>query len=159
MHARILLVEDSPTQRMVAQMILESAGFEVTVVEDAESVVLDANHPFDLALVDHVLPGASGLELCRRLVRDGGPPVVAMTGAATAGAVPSYLDAGAVSWLPKPLDPATTGARVTAILAAEATRRDVDPPGPTRAHLVELVGTCIHAIADAEHGASGGGDA
>lgn len=152
MHARILLVEDSPTQRLVAEMVLESAGFVVTAVEDAESVDLAALDGFDLALVDHVLPGASGLELCRTIVAAGGPPVVAMTGHATADTLSEWIAAGAVSWLPKPLDPARSADHVARVLETERRRTPDDAPGPTREQLVDLVATCARELADRTDG-------
>lgn len=146
-HARILVVEDSPTQRLFAQMLLEAAGFTVVTAPSAEDVDADALRDVDLALVDHVLPGASGLELCRRIVDTGGPAVVSMTGPGTVDALPAYLAAGAVSWIAKPLDATTLATRVRSILAAEAGRDAAEPVGPTRAHLVDLVEACALALA------------
>lgn len=65
---RILLIEDSPTEREELAAILEQDGFEMATAPDADAGwSLLAREHFDLVLTDLNLPGASGFDLCRRL--------------------------------------------------------------------------------------------
>ena len=81
--ARILVVEDSPTQARQLAFILEDAGFEVETAPDAELGFLRlAGGHFDAVLSDLLLPGDSGFDLCRRVKADPryrGLPVVVLT--------------------------------------------------------------------------------
>ena len=82
-RARILVVDDEPSVRILIRRVLERAGFFPHLCEDAETALAHvAEHPVDLVLVDQNLPQMSGRELVRRL-RAGRQhlPVVMMTGA------------------------------------------------------------------------------
>src|SRR5690606_2278267 len=68
---RILVVEDSPTQAEELRYVLESEGFEVEVMPDAEKAI--ARVPaggLDLVISDIVMPGDSGYDLCRAIKRN-----------------------------------------------------------------------------------------
>ncbi len=71
---RILVVEDSHAEQQVAYGLLTQAGFEVNISADAELAWqwLQANPRPDLILLDIVMPGKSGLELCRMIRADQG---------------------------------------------------------------------------------------
>ncbi len=83
---RVLLVEDSPTNQLLAQGLLEEAGYEVTIVDNGEeSVPAVANGAFDLLLMDVLLPGIDGCEATRQIrtqqqSSDSAVPILAMTG-------------------------------------------------------------------------------
>ncbi len=68
---RILIVEDSPTDRHFLVDLLTRHGFQVTTVETAEDAMIQSRklHP-DLIIMDVVLPGASGYQATRQLSRD-----------------------------------------------------------------------------------------
>ena len=67
---KILLVEDEPLLRAGVTDLLKSAGHEVTAVGDGElAVATGTEHPFDLVLLDVMLPKLDGIEVCRRLKR------------------------------------------------------------------------------------------
>jgi two-component system cell cycle sensor histidine kinase/response regulator CckA len=83
-HAAVLLVEDDVAVRRLLAILLESAGYRVTVAADgaeALELVKKSGRPFDLMLTDYVMPGQSGVELCNAL-RERWPDlrVVLMTG-------------------------------------------------------------------------------
>src|SRR4051794_7501549 len=66
--ARVLVVEDSPTQSRKLQLILESVGFEVAVARDGlEGLGAFRASSFDLVLSDVMMPGMSGYDLCRAI--------------------------------------------------------------------------------------------
>ena len=68
---RVLVVEDDPAIRQFARRVLEGAGCEVTVAEDAATARrLSSGMPLDLLLTDLVLPGDSGDVLAREMCRD-----------------------------------------------------------------------------------------
>src|SRR5437763_15903247 len=81
--ARVLIVEDSPTQARQLALLLEDAGFAPQTAPDAESGFEHLlREPFDLVLSDLLLPGDSGFDLCRRIKADarvGHIPVVVLT--------------------------------------------------------------------------------
>lgn len=69
--ARILLIEDSPTDRAVFSQWLEKAGHEVVATDNAEEgLVLAKGRAPDLVLMDVVLPGMSGFQATRAMSRD-----------------------------------------------------------------------------------------
>jgi CheY-like chemotaxis protein len=71
MNRKILVVDDEPDILDLARITLESGGYDVvTAASGEEALQLIIRDKPDLALLDVVLPGLSGLELCRRLKRD-----------------------------------------------------------------------------------------
>ncbi len=68
---KILIVDDEPDILDLAKITLLSGGYEVSTTASGEEALdmISENHP-DLVLLDVVLPGVSGLEICRRLKRD-----------------------------------------------------------------------------------------
>jgi signal transduction histidine kinase len=122
--ARILVVEDSPTQARELAFILEDAGFEVEAAADAEEGLERFRHgPFDLVLSDLVLPGASGFDLCRRIKSEPGrsqTPVVVITSQADPVNVLRGLEAGADGFMTKDREPAEIVGRLRRTLAWSA---------------------------------------
>ena len=67
-HPKVLLVEDEPAQREVLKYNLQSEGFDVVVAADGdEAVLLVEEETPDIIVLDWMLPGVSGIEICRRL--------------------------------------------------------------------------------------------
>ncbi|MGI8697763.1 MAG: response regulator, partial [Mycobacteriales bacterium] len=80
MSGRILVVEDDATVAEVVSRYLERAGFSVERVADGPSALsAAAARPPDLVVLDLMLPGLDGLEVCRRLRRTSPVPVVMLT--------------------------------------------------------------------------------
>jgi PAS domain S-box-containing protein len=106
---RTLVVEDSRSMRRLLEMLLRERGHEVETYGDAESALAaHREHPFDLMLLDWVLPGKSGLELARevRALPAGDLAViVVLTGKEGSEQLEAVLDAGANDYLTKPLEP------------------------------------------------------
>ena len=78
--ARVLVVDDDPTVREVVVSYLRAAEHEVVEAEDGETA-LDRQRaePHDLVVLDLMLPGIDGIEVCRRLREDGDVPVIMLT--------------------------------------------------------------------------------
>jgi CheY-like chemotaxis protein/nitrogen-specific signal transduction histidine kinase/HPt (histidine-containing phosphotransfer) domain-containing protein len=133
--ARILIVEDSPTQAQQLALILEDAGFEVETARDADrGFERLARVPFDLVLSDLHLPGDNGFDLCRRIKADPrlrAVPVVVHTSQADPANVLRGLEAGADGFMTKDQDPAKIVGRVRRALARRGRPGD-DGAGPAR---------------------------
>lgn len=105
---RVLLVEDDPITRSVVEQVLRARGHWVVSFEDAESAwEAYQRELFPLAILDWVLPGMDGLELCRRiraLPRGDACVVVLVTARDRPEDLVAVLGAGASDYLPKPFD-------------------------------------------------------
>src|SRR5690606_30529950 len=102
----VLVVDDEPALREVLSIRLQDWGYSVTTAEDASAAdaALSRVRP-DLVLSDVVLPGASGIELLRRLRRhDPTLPVILMTAHANVDSAVEAMKVGATDFLTKPID-------------------------------------------------------
>jgi len=120
MPIHILIVEDEPAIAEMIRMSLEREDFRASLAEDvpaAKEIV--ANDPIDLALVDWMLPGATGIELIRYLRKDdttGQLPIIMLTAKTEERDITSGLDAGADDYLTKPFSPKVLNSRIRALL-------------------------------------------
>jgi signal transduction histidine kinase len=104
-RARVLVAEDNPVNRLVADGLLRSLGIEATLVDDGQFAV-DALHAgtFELVLMDLQMPRLDGLEATRRLRSEGvSTPIVALTAYASDDDRARCLEAGMTDYLTKPL--------------------------------------------------------
>lgn len=116
--AKILVVEDEVKLAQFIELELKYEGYEVIVINDGLSGLSAAreSHP-DLIILDWMLPGISGLELCRRLRQTGDRvPVVLLTAKDEIGDRVAGLDAGADDYVVKPFSVEELLARVRAHL-------------------------------------------
>jgi two-component system, OmpR family, phosphate regulon response regulator PhoB len=130
MSARILVVEDDASLNQLLRYNLEAEGFAVEVVENGEDAEVAVREtPPDLIVLDWMLPGVSGIELCRRL-RAGkatrGLPILMLTARAEEGDRVRGLTTGADDYVTKPFSPAELAARVKALLRRSSPDRLVD---------------------------------
>ncbi len=104
---RVLLVEDEPVNREIAQQFLRQAGLEVEVAQDGlEAVELAEKHRYDLILMDMLMPRMDGIQatLAIRAKQGAGTPIVALTANAFAEDRERCLAAGMNDFVAKPLD-------------------------------------------------------
>jgi CheY-like chemotaxis protein len=118
--ARILIVDDNPTNLKLVSDVLEFEGYEILRAADAEEaqIVLASTLP-DLILMDIALPGMDGLTLTRRLKDDErtrGIRIVALTAFAMKGDDQKARDAGCDGYITKPIDTRTLSGEVARIL-------------------------------------------
>ncbi|MFD1469767.1 response regulator transcription factor [Hymenobacter caeli] len=101
---RILIIEDEPGIARFLKEGLEEEAFAVTVATTGpEGLALAQAQPFDLLLVDWVLPGLSGLEVCRQLRAGHHPaPLIFLTARDTVADTVAGLQAGASDYIKKP---------------------------------------------------------
>lgn len=100
---RVLVVEDSPTQALQIQILLEEAGFDVTLAENGKVGldVLKAGLP-DIVLTDMDMPEMNGLQLVEAIRRDySSVPVILMTALGSEEIAVQALQKGAASYVPK----------------------------------------------------------
>ena len=115
---RVLVVDDEPAVREVLERILKVEGFDVALAGDGrEAVRRQTEAPADAVLLDVLMPGLDGLEVCRRL-RDVGDrtPVLMLTAREGVGDRVAGLEAGADDYLAKPFALEELLARLRALL-------------------------------------------
>ena len=118
---KILIAEDDPEIAMLERDYLEIEGFEVSVVDNGQQAVTQAlNGDFSLILLDLMLPGCNGYDVCR-LIRDRiDVPILMVTARTESVDKIRGLGLGADDYIPKPFDPAELVARVKAHLSRYA---------------------------------------
>jgi len=114
---RILTVEDDERIRTAVKMALEDEGWEVVEAESGEQAI-DAfsSQPTDVVLIDLMLPGIDGFELCRTIRRTSDVPILMVTARTDTHDVVAGLEAGADDYVTKPFQPKELSARIRALL-------------------------------------------
>jgi len=116
--ARILVVEDEPRLARGLQDDLTLEGFEVEVAGDgAEATKRARERPFDLIILDVMLPKKDGFEVCRELRREGlRTPIIMLTARTGESEKVLGLEVGADDYVTKPFSPRELRARIKAVL-------------------------------------------
>ncbi|MFL5735063.1 MAG: response regulator transcription factor [Chloroflexia bacterium] len=114
---RILVVDDDSRIRDVLRRQLSYEGYQVELAGDSrEAFARVAENPPDLVVLDWMLPGMDGLEICRRLRQVDDIPIIMLTAKGTLDDKIDGLDSGADDYLVKPFEPEELLARVRALL-------------------------------------------
>ncbi len=114
---RILAVEDDERIRTAVRLALEDEGWEVTEADNGEDALAAfSRQPTDVVLIDIMLPGIDGFEVCRSIRRTSDVPIVMVTARADTHDVVAGLEAGADDYLTKPFAPKELSARIRALL-------------------------------------------
>jgi DNA-binding response OmpR family regulator len=117
MGTRILSVEDDERIRTAVKLALEDEGWTMEEAETGEQALeLFSRHPADVVLIDIMLPGIDGFEVCRAIRRASDVPIVMVTARADTHDVVAGLEAGADDYLTKPFAPKELSARIRALL-------------------------------------------
>jgi adenylate cyclase len=119
--AWILVVDDDPINRQMLTRLLEQDGYRVDTASDGERglEMLQAD-PFDIVLLDLVMPGIDGYEVLTRIKADEALkhlPVLMITAVDDVGSAARCIEAGAEDYLPKPFDAVVLRARINASLS------------------------------------------
>lgn len=117
MNERILIIEDDEAIVKVLQRGLTYEGYEASAALDGESgLVMARANPPDLVVLDWMLPGMDGLEVCEKLREAGSVPILMLTAKDTVDDRVKGLDAGADDYMVKPFELEEFLARVRALL-------------------------------------------
>jgi DNA-binding response OmpR family regulator len=119
----ILVVDDEPNIVALVRLYLEKDGFKVIAAGDGdEAIALHRRHGPDLVIVDLMLPGRDGFDVCRAVRREADTPILMLTARSDDVDAIVGLELGADDYLTKPFNPRVLVARVKAVLRrAEAT--------------------------------------
>jgi len=149
----ILIVEDDVDIRDMLRFSLEREGFHITEAEDAENAIRLLDQPgIDVALIDWMLPGMSGVEFVRRLRLDDHTkelPLIMLTARGEERDKLRGFDVGADDYLTKPFSPKELVARIRAVMRRSANNEDEllsigELSLDTQAHRLVLAGEPIH---------------
>lgn len=121
MTPRILVVDDDQALAEMIGIVLRSEGYEPDFSADGNDAVeaFHATKP-DLVLLDVMLPGIDGIEVCRRIRAESGTPIIMLTAKGDTADVVAGLENGADDYVVKPFNP------------KEPRRPDPDPPAADR---------------------------
>ena len=126
----ILIVDDDRGIRDLLKEFFEKRGLRASVAADSiETEALLKNASFDLIVLDIMLPGKSGLEMCREIRARQSTPIILLTAVSDTTDRIIGLEMGADDYMPKPFDPHELLARVRAVLR----RKDGSAPRPPAA--------------------------
>lgn len=130
----VLLVEDDPAARQGLELALRRLGYGVRPAETGEAALRSIREgAADVVVLDVMLPGLDGFEVCRRLRRDSDAPVIMLTARGDDLDIVAGLEAGADDYVVKPVEPRVLDARIRAVLRRMA---KVGAPAETYGELV-----------------------
>ncbi len=128
--ARVLVVDDEPQNLELVEAMLTPVGYEVLLASNGdEALVLANQRKPDLIILDLMMPGLSGFEVCARMKmhpQTGGVPVLFVTALSQIGDKERALAAGGDDFLTKPFQRAELLARVEALMKVRRLNRDLD---------------------------------
>lgn len=117
MNAKILVVDDDPAISEMLMLVLQSEGFEpVPVLDGAEAVPTFHREQPDLILLDLMLPGTNGIDICKEIRQESNVPIVMLTAKTDTLDVVLGLESGADDYISKPFKPKELVARIRARL-------------------------------------------
>ena len=127
--AHVLIVDDDRDIRDLLQEFFNKRGLRASVAADGDAMeaVLRRN-PVDLVILDVMLPGRSGLELCREIRARQATPIIMLTAVNETTDRVVGLELGADDYVPKPFDPRELLARVRAVLRRNGAKEEKRPP-------------------------------
>jgi two-component system response regulator MtrA len=132
--ATVLLVEDDPAARQGLELALRRLGYAVRLAETGEAALAAIREAtVDVVVLDVMLPGLDGFEVCRRLRRGSDVPVIMLTARGDDFDIVGGLEAGADDYVVKPVEPRVLDARIRAVLRRLAR---TDSPAETYGELV-----------------------
>jgi DNA-binding response OmpR family regulator len=112
----VLVIEDDPKIRRIVQLTLEREGLLVSEAENGEAGLERlAEQEFDVVLLDLMLPGQDGFEVCRAIRRTSNVPVIMVTARSDSHDVVAGLEAGADDYVSRPFVPKELSARTRAL--------------------------------------------
>ena len=142
MKQRVLVVDDDPALAEMLGIVLRGEGLEPSFVTDGDRA-LAAFHEFkpDVILLDLMLPGKGGIDVCREIRSESGVPIVMLTAKGDTVDVVLGLESGADDYVTKPFKPKELVARVRARL------RRTDEPTPEMLQIADVtIDVAAHSV-------------
>ena len=138
---RVLIVEDDDAMRDMVGYALAEEGMEVEAVADGESAleIFSSLGPFDLVILDVMLPGIDGLTVCKEITSKSDVPVIMLTARDDETSVVVGLEVGADDYVTKPFSHRELVSRVRAALR----RRRIDARASSQQERIEFPGLVI----------------
>ena len=131
----ILVVDDEANIRELVRVYLTAAGYSVEVAEDGIEALTKARaHPFDLIVLDIMLPGMDGAAVCSAIRAESRVPIVMLTARDTDIDKVAMLEAGADDYVVKPFSPPEFVARIRAVLRRTAEAAEMAAHGSAGAN-------------------------
>lgn len=145
---RILVVDDDQPLAEMIGIVLEAEGYETAYCHDgAQAVATFRSVKPDLVLLDLMLPGVGGIEICQMIRAESDVPIVMLTAKSDTADVVTGLEAGADDYVPKPFKPKELIARIKVRLRGREGRDDEIVLGPLhidlKAHEVHRSGELL----------------
>ena len=129
MPARILVVEDDPDTSQLVRLYLSRDGHEVlTAADGVKGLTLAREETPDLVVLDLMLPGLDGIEICRELRSYSNVPIIMVTARVEEDDRLTGLELGADDYITKPFSPRELAARVRAVLRRTSHEAQERPP-------------------------------
>lgn len=136
-EARVLIVDDEERIRRLMKMYLEREDYQVEEAEDGEEALTKAlNEDYDVILLDLMLPGKDGVEVCKELREKKATPVIMLTAKGEESNRVHGFEVGADDYIVKPFSPREVVLRVKAILRRASTTRFLETETSARNVLV-----------------------
>ena len=127
--AHVLIVDDDKDIRDLLQEFFQKRGLRASVAADGDEMEAALRrNPADLVILDVMLPGRSGLELCRDIRARQATPIIMLTAVNETTDRVVGLELGADDYVPKPFDPRELLARVRAVLRRNGAKEEKRPP-------------------------------
>ena len=122
---RILIVEDERAIAEVEKAYIERDGYSAEIASDGlEGIGKFREKQFDLVILDLMLPGMSGIDVCREIRRSSSAPIIMVTAKSGEDDIVAGLDAGADDYIVKPFSPRILMARIRANLRKSGSAED-----------------------------------
>jgi two-component system response regulator MprA len=113
----VLVVDDDPRMLSMMRRVLEVDGYSVATADGGDAALdIVRAEPVDLLILDVMMPGADGFEVCRTVRRESGVPILMLTARDESVDKITGLDCGADDYVVKPFNPDELMARVRALL-------------------------------------------
>jgi DNA-binding response OmpR family regulator len=139
-HAKILVVDDDPTARLLMRAALHKLGYEVSLASGGEDALRQArSQMFDMVMLDVDMPDMNGYQVCRKLRSEADPllPIMMVTGMDDVQSVETAFDVGATDFIAKPINWALIGHRVKYLLRGQEVLQDLSA---AQAHTDAILG-------------------
>ncbi len=127
METKILIADDDPIVHESLKIYMQAEGFEVVDVFDGDAALTALDASISLCVLDIMMPGKSGVEVCREIRKNSKVPIVMLTAKGEEVDKIVGLELGADDYIVKPFSPREVIARIKAILRRTETRENEAP--------------------------------